>query len=61
MKPSKKIFLYTLRKYKFAKNETLVIDDMRENIAAAASLGIRTLHYTTHKQFVRKFSALNKK
>lgn len=61
MKPSKRIFLYTLRKYKFAKNETLVIDDVRENIAAAASLGIRTLHYTTHKQFVRKFSVLTKK
>jgi FMN phosphatase YigB (HAD superfamily) len=56
-----KVLSFKVGMMKPAKNETLVIDDMRENIAAAASLGIRTLHYTTHKQFVRKFSALNKK
>lgn len=61
MKPSKRIFLHTLKKYKFAKSETLVIDDMRPNIAAASSLGLQTLHYKSHKQFLKRFNSLTKK
>ena len=60
LKPSKKIFLYTLKKYKFLKNETLLIDDLKPNIEVAASLGIKTLRYKSHKQFIKKFNTITK-
>jgi haloacid dehalogenase superfamily, subfamily IA, variant 3 with third motif having DD or ED len=61
MKPSKKIFLHTLKKYKFVKSETLLIDDMKANIDAASSLGLHALHYKSHRQFLKKFNILTKK
>lgn len=42
MKPSAEIFLHLLRECGLAPEETLFIDDNRENIEAAAALGMRT-------------------
>jgi FMN phosphatase YigB (HAD superfamily) len=32
----------------------LFIDDRAENVAAAAKLGMQTVHYTTHAEFERE-------
>lgn len=42
MKPDAEIFLHLLRECGLAPEETLFIDDNRENIEAAAALGMRT-------------------
>ncbi len=59
-KPQLKIFRYIIDKYKLNVDETLLIDDMKENIISASKLGINTIQYTNHKKFVKEFSKLIK-
>lgn len=59
-KPEKRIFRYTLDKFGLLPEETMLIDDMKENIIAADKLGIKTIHYKTHKRFTGEFSRLVK-
>jgi len=61
VKPQKVIFKHTLRKFRLKAQETLLIDDMKENIESAAELGINGIHYRNHKSFLKQFSALVKK
>ncbi len=56
-KPQKKIFTYTLEKYSLKPENTLLIDDMKDNIDCAKLLGIRTIHYKDHRKFLSEFSA----
>ena len=58
IKPQKKIFVETLRKYKLKSHETLLIDDMRPNIKAAQELGIKAIHYKEHRKFMRQFTKI---
>jgi putative hydrolase of the HAD superfamily len=62
MKPQKKAFRYILEKYKLKADETLYIDDLRENTLAAKNAGINSIQYTKHKPFVKKLknTLLNK-
>ena len=60
VKPQKVIFKYTLKKYNLKPEKTLLIDDIKENIISAASLGIKTIHYKNHRTFIKRFSALAK-
>lgn len=60
VKPDKRIFRYILDKYKLVPDETVLIDDMKDNILSAQTLGIKTIHYNTHRKFTSEFSALVK-
>ncbi len=59
-KPDKKIFKYTLEKFGLIPEETVLIDDIKENILSAEKLGIKTIHYNKHKKFTSDFSRLVK-
>jgi len=60
MKPDKKIFLYTIQKFKIIPAKTILIDDTTENIKTARKLGFKAIHYTTQKSFIRQFNKLTK-
>lgn len=60
IKPQKAIFKYTLQKYNLNPGKTLIIDDLKDNIISASSLGIKTIHYKNHRKFIKQFSALAK-
>jgi putative hydrolase of the HAD superfamily len=53
-KPDPAIYLKTAEALNSAPAHILFIDDREENIAAAQSLGMQTLHYTTHDAFERE-------
>ncbi len=60
IKPNKKIFKHLLEKYKLVPEETIYIDDLKDNVLSAQNLGIKTIHYSHHKKFTSEFSALVK-
>ena len=53
-KPDPAIYLKTAEALKTAVDRILFIDDRAENVAAAAKLGMQTVHYTTHAEFERE-------
>ncbi len=59
-KPDKKIFKYTIDKFKLLPEETVLIDDIKENLLSAQKLGINTIHYSSHRKFTSEFSRLIK-
>jgi putative hydrolase of the HAD superfamily len=60
-KPQKKIFQLILQKYRLEPSRTLLIDDIKENVIASESIGMKAIHYKNHKLFLKQFSRLNKK
>ncbi|MEI7484062.1 MAG: HAD family phosphatase [Ignavibacteriota bacterium] len=60
IKPHKKLFKYTLEKFHLKPEETVLVDDMKDNIISAQALGIKTIHYNLHKKFTSEFSRLVK-
>ena len=58
VKPEPEIFLYLLDQYGLAPEDTVFIDDMAENTAAAEALGIRAIHYTSAEQCRRELAAI---
>jgi len=60
VKPSKKIYKHILEKHCLNPNETVFIDDLKTNILAAKTHGMNTIHYTSHKRFLREFNKLTK-
>lgn len=50
IKPEPEIYHYLLRQYALVPSETLFIDDMPANLAAAALLGMRTLQFKDPRQ-----------
>ncbi len=59
-KPQKRIFKYTINKFNLIPSETVLIDDMKDNILSAQKLGLKTIHYNNHKKFTSEFSKLVK-
>lgn len=59
-KPQRKIFRYLLEKYKLNPDTTVLIDDLKDNVRAAASLGMHTIHYVNHRKFMSEFSKILK-
>ena len=57
-KPSPAIFHHALRAVGAMPDETLFIDDVRDNAAAAARLGINAFHFTSADDLVAEFSRL---
>jgi putative hydrolase of the HAD superfamily len=58
MKPDKRIYEYVIKKYKLRPEKTLYIDDLKENVLAAKSKGMKSIQYTTHNNFLKKFNKL---
>jgi len=58
LKPQKEIYKIALKKAQALPSECVFIDDMEENISAAASLGFNTIHFkpgTNLKSELRRF------
>jgi FMN phosphatase YigB (HAD superfamily) len=58
LKPDKRIFQHTIKKYNLDPVETLFIDDLKENVLSAENLGINTIHYTAHDSFLKQFNKI---
>jgi putative hydrolase of the HAD superfamily len=57
-KPEAGIYEHALRTYNLAPQETVFIDDVEKNVAAAATLGIRTIHLRNVADCERELRAL---
>jgi glucose-1-phosphatase len=55
-KPSPAIFHHALREVGAMPDEAVFIDDVRENVLAAASLGINAFHFTSPDELFGEFS-----
>ena len=53
VKPELQIFEYLLEQYRLEPSETIFIDDMPENLAAASSKGIQTIRFVDSAQCER--------
>ena len=50
VKPEIEIYEYLLKEFKLNATETVFIDDMRENLTAASSIGIQTIRFVDAAQ-----------
>ena len=57
-KPSPLIFHHALREVGAMPDEAMFIDDVRENVLAAARLGINAFHFTSARELLDEFSRL---
>jgi glucose-1-phosphatase len=57
-KPSPMIYHHALREAGAMPDEALFIDDMHENVMAAASLGINAFHFVSAEDLLAEFSRL---
>ena len=57
-KPEPAIYQHALTTYNLAARDTVFIDDVEKNVAAAARLGIRTIQFTSAAQCERELRAL---
>jgi glucose-1-phosphatase len=57
-KPSPAIYHRALREVGAMPDEAMFIDDMRENVLAAASVGINAFHFTSAYELLAEFSRL---
>jgi putative hydrolase of the HAD superfamily len=57
-KPEPGIYEHALKTYRLEPEETVFIDDVEKNVAAAAKLGIRTIQFKSAAQCERELRAL---
>jgi putative hydrolase of the HAD superfamily len=57
-KPSPAIYHHTLREVGALPNEAVFIDDLRENVLGAATLGIDAFHFVSPEELLGEFSRL---
>ena len=58
IKPNPEIYQYILKTYHLNPEESLFVDDMKENIEAAKALGIHGIVFETYEQAVRDLNEL---
>lgn len=58
IKPEKKIFEILLERYGLDARESVFIDDLEQNIQAAAELGFHTVHFADKKKGMRQLRDL---
>jgi len=58
IKPDRRIFKYTIKKFNLNTKETLFIDDLKENVFTAKDLGFKAIHYTAHDSFLKQFNKI---
>ncbi len=59
VKPEKEIYEHLLAEHQLRASETVFIDDMPENLTAAATLGIQTIQFVDPAQCRRDLASLN--
>jgi HAD superfamily hydrolase (TIGR01509 family) len=57
-KPSPAIYHHALREVDAMPDEAMFIDDLQENVLAAASLGINAFHFTSTEELLAEFSRM---
>jgi FMN phosphatase YigB (HAD superfamily) len=57
-KPSPTIYHHVLREVAAMPDEAMFIDDIHENVLAAASVGINAFHFTSANELLAEFSRL---
>ena len=57
-KPEPAIYAHLLKRYALAASETVFIDDLDVNLAAAATFGIKTIKFEDPPQCARALQAL---
>ncbi len=60
IKPDKKIYNHLLNKFNIKPQESIFIDDLKNNILSAKAIGFNTIHYTSHQRFLKEFNKLTK-
>lgn len=55
VKPNAEIYEYILTKFNLIPEECLFIDDIKTNLAGAARFGIKTFHYNSNTDELRRF------
>ena len=55
IKPNPKIFEYIINKFNLTPEKTVFIDDIKENLAAAARFKIKTFHFNNNTNSLREF------
>lgn len=60
IKPDRKIYNHVLNRFNIDPEESLFIDDLKNNILSAKAAGFNTIHYTSHKRFLKEFNKLTK-
>ena len=60
IKPDRKIYDHVLNRFNIDPAESLFIDDLKNNILTAKAFGFNTIHYTSHKRFLKEFNKLTK-
>ncbi len=58
IKPEPQIFAHLLSEYRLDPADTVFIDDMPENVAAAAQVGMRTIRFVDPAQCERELQAI---
>ncbi|MDC7231627.1 MAG: HAD family phosphatase [Spirochaetales bacterium] len=58
VKPEAEIYRHLLTEYKLKAEETVFIDDMKENVEAAAGEGIHPVHFESAQQCEKELKAL---
>ncbi len=58
MKPDPAIYRLALKRFGLSANETVFVDDVPANVAGAASVGMRAIHFTGEPALRRGLSAL---
>ncbi|MGB9697505.1 MAG: HAD-IA family hydrolase [Ignavibacteria bacterium] len=58
IKPEKKIFNCLIKRYRIEPHESVMIDDMKDNLITAHTLGFHTILYRNHKKFIKEFSRI---
>ena len=60
IKPARKIYNHVLNRFNIDPEESIFIDDLKNNILSAKAAGFNTIHYTSHKRFLKEFNKLTK-
>jgi len=60
IKPSSLIFDTVIKRYKLKASETLFVDDLEENCAAAGQAGMKTICFKDYKSFKEEFRKIQK-
>ena len=60
IKPDRKIYNHVLNRFNIDPVESIFIDDLKNNILTAKAFGFNTIHYTSHKRFLKEFDKFTK-
>jgi FMN phosphatase YigB (HAD superfamily) len=60
LKPEKNIYKCMIERFTLIPEMSVFIDDIKSHLVTASKMKFHTIHYTTHKSFLKKFNKLIK-